>query len=200
MPNGCMSHHKPVYECNSACKCSQTCHNRVVQHGVNLKLIVFKTDNRGFGLKCKEHIARNTFVCEYAGEYLTHELARARSKQLSLEKCPNYYILALKEHLASGKTIGTYVDPMYVGNVGRFINHSCEPNLYMVPVRIHHNTPRLALFALRDIPAGQELTFHYGGVSESADTSHIPSQYKPCHCAAETCSGFLPFDKDLFDY
>ena len=35
-----------IYECNSNCRCSSSCVNRVVQHGLQLRLQVFRTENR----------------------------------------------------------------------------------------------------------------------------------------------------------
>lgn len=35
-----------VFECNSRCRCDSRCRNRVVQHGLTLRLQVFKTDSR----------------------------------------------------------------------------------------------------------------------------------------------------------
>ena len=40
-----------IYECNSKCKCSKTCLNRVVQNPLKLSFQVFKTENRGWGLR-----------------------------------------------------------------------------------------------------------------------------------------------------
>ena len=90
--------------------------------------------------------------CEYAGQVISQTVARYRAE--SQQPSDNNYILVLREHLDGGKVVCTYVDPRTVGNAGRFINHSCEPNLFMVPVRIDNNVPRLALFALCDISAG----------------------------------------------
>ena len=38
-----------IYECNSRCDCTENCKNRVVQHGRQVKLEIFKTKNRGWG-------------------------------------------------------------------------------------------------------------------------------------------------------
>ena len=38
-----------IYECNSKCDCTQNCKNRVVQHGRQVQLDIFKTTNRGWG-------------------------------------------------------------------------------------------------------------------------------------------------------
>lgn len=51
-----------------------------------------------------------------------------------------------------------------MGNLSRFINHSCAPNLAMYCVFVDNvdaRTPRLALFARRRIRRGEELTFDY---------------------------------------
>lgn len=44
--------------------------------------------------------------------------------------------------------------------VGRFVNHSCEPNCEMQKWSVN-GLFRMALFALRDIEAGEELTYDY---------------------------------------
>ncbi len=217
----------PVFECNRACKCSADCSNKVVQNGVKLKLTIFKTEGKGFGLKALHDIPKNTFICEYAGEVLTAETAKKRTKILSDKEEPNYYIFVLNEHLGTGEKVTTYIDPMFVGNVGRFINHSCEPNLFMVPVRINHSIPHLALFALRDIEVGEELSFDYSGsilteseneggaaggqpvvsngeIGEGAMAKKNTSNgekdvvLKPCQCASKNCRGFLPYDSRLY--
>ena len=42
------------------------------------------------------------------------------------------------------------------GNIARFINHSCAPNL-VVQKWFINRLPRLGLFATQDIPAGAEV-------------------------------------------
>lgn len=64
-----------IYECNARCKCSANCLNRVVQNSLQLKLQVFKTSNRGWGLRCINDIPKGTFVCIYAGHLLTEAKA-----------------------------------------------------------------------------------------------------------------------------
>ncbi|CAH1979497.1 unnamed protein product [Acanthoscelides obtectus] len=64
-----------IYECNSRCKCSSTCLNRVVQNPMSLKLQVFKTHNRGWGIRCLNDIPQGTFICIYAGTLHTEAMA-----------------------------------------------------------------------------------------------------------------------------
>ncbi|XP_063236044.1 histone-lysine N-methyltransferase SETDB1-B isoform X2 [Bacillus rossius redtenbacheri] len=64
-----------IYECNSRCKCSDVCSNRVVQLPLQQKLQVFKTENRGWGIRCINDIPKGAFICIYAGQLLTEQAA-----------------------------------------------------------------------------------------------------------------------------
>lgn len=64
-----------IYECNSRCKCKSNCLNRVVQQPLQSKLQVFKTSNRGWGLRCINDVPRGSFICVYAGQMLTEQKA-----------------------------------------------------------------------------------------------------------------------------
>ncbi|KAF7208736.1 histone-lysine N-methyltransferase SETMAR [Nothobranchius furzeri] len=198
----------PVFECNALCRCSDACCNRVVQTGLRLRLEVFPTGTKGWGVQTLEDIPRGMFVCEYAGEVIGFEEAKRRQRAQTSED--NNYIIAVREHAGPGSITETFVDPALVGNVGRFLNHSCMPNLLMLPVRVHSVTPRLALFAGRDICAQEELTFDYSGGCGSKRPAELLSsqssapvsrtdglQKKPCHCGAKSCTRFLPLDLSI---
>ncbi|CAK1593042.1 unnamed protein product, partial [Parnassius mnemosyne] len=64
-----------IYECNSRCKCKNTCLNRVAQHPLQLKLQVFKTLNRGWGIRALNDVPKGAFLCVYAGNLLTDATA-----------------------------------------------------------------------------------------------------------------------------
>lgn len=58
-----------IYECNKRCKCcAKMCTNRLVQHGLQVRLQLFKTQNKGWGIRCLDDVAKGSFVCIYAGE------------------------------------------------------------------------------------------------------------------------------------
>ncbi|XP_019392150.1 PREDICTED: histone-lysine N-methyltransferase SETMAR [Crocodylus porosus] len=199
-----MGYARPVFECNAMCQCSESCQNRVVQRGLQFQLEVFHTDKKGWGLRTLEFIPKGRFVCEYAGEVLGFNEAYRRIQAQAPED--SNYIIAVREHLHDGQIMETYVDPTYIGNVGRFLNHSCEPNLFMVPVRIDSMVPKLALFAATDILAGQELSYDYSGRShnlpgpkgDGAALEEDRGVKKPCYCGAKCCVSFLPFDSSLY--
>ncbi|XP_058815373.1 histone-lysine N-methyltransferase eggless [Topomyia yanbarensis] len=62
-----------IYECNARCKCNSSCLNRVVQHPLQTKLQVFKTSNRGWGIRCLNDVSKGSFICIYSGHLLTEE-------------------------------------------------------------------------------------------------------------------------------
>lgn len=43
------------------------CQNRVVQHGIQVRLQVFNTEKKGWGVRCLDDIDKGTFVCTYSG-------------------------------------------------------------------------------------------------------------------------------------
>ncbi|NXJ04481.1 SETMR methyltransferase, partial [Odontophorus gujanensis] len=194
----------PLFECNAMCRCSDGCGKRVVQRGLRVRLQVFLTDKKGWGVRALQPIAEGTFVCEYAGEVLGLDEARRRVRAQTAQD--NNYIIAVREHVHGGQVLETFVDPTYVGNVGRFLNHSCEPNLVMVPVRVDSMVPKLALFAAADISAGEELCYDYSGrfrnlppnegEQKAAEEDNVLR--KPCFCGSPTCAAFLPWDGSLF--
>lgn len=47
-----------IIECNSLCKCSSECINRVVQLGIKVPLCLFKTASRGWGVKALQAIPK----------------------------------------------------------------------------------------------------------------------------------------------
>ncbi|KAE8686006.1 Histone-lysine N-methyltransferase SUVR5 [Hibiscus syriacus] len=158
-----------VYECNHMCSCNRACPNRVLQNGVQVKLEVFKTENKGWGVRAGELILSGTFVCEYVGEILDEQEANNRRIRL-IEGQIQYVIDATK-----------------YGNVSRFINHSCSPNLVNHQVLVDSmdcERAHIGLYAGQDIAMGEELTFDY-------HYELLRGQERPCQCGASACRGRL---------
>ncbi|KAF3672299.1 hypothetical protein T459_00707 [Capsicum annuum] len=69
---------------------------------------------------------------------------------------------------------GYTIDAAHYGNVERFINHSCSPNLYAQNVVYDHKDKRMLhimLFAADNIPPLTELSYHYNySVDQFYDT------------------------------
>ncbi|NWJ01313.1 SETB2 methyltransferase, partial [Crypturellus undulatus] len=61
-----------IYECSVSCRCDKMmCQNRVVQHGIQVRLQVFNTGKKGWGVRCLDDIDKGTFVCTYAGRLMS---------------------------------------------------------------------------------------------------------------------------------
>lgn len=68
-----------IFECNDACNCNTIlCGNRVIQRGSMQRVEVFRTRDRGWGVRSLRLIPKGTFVCEYVGEILTDADAEQR--------------------------------------------------------------------------------------------------------------------------
>ncbi|KAL8929904.1 MAG: hypothetical protein Q9208_001048 [Pyrenodesmia sp. 3 TL-2023] len=82
-------HH--IYECNANCDCNDECKNRNVQHGRRVKLEIFKTRNRGWGLRCPTTLRRGDYIDTYRGEIITVEEANSRADKRSADE-GNYFM------------------------------------------------------------------------------------------------------------
>ncbi|KFQ77207.1 Histone-lysine N-methyltransferase SETDB2, partial [Phaethon lepturus] len=61
-----------IYECSVLCRCDKMmCQNRVVQHGIQVRLQVFNTQKKGWGVRCLDDIDKGTFVCTYSGRLMS---------------------------------------------------------------------------------------------------------------------------------
>ena len=145
---------EPLYECNDCCSCNLSCGNRVVQQGSKGVYETFLTQNCGMGLRTLGFVKKGAFVIEYIGELLCNKEARLRSASMKFNE--SNYILVMREHFGEN-VLRTCIDAGRFGNYARFINHSCEPNLCIVPVRVNNSIPHAALFTLHDIKAGKKL-------------------------------------------
>ncbi|KAL6273851.1 hypothetical protein ACE6H2_024543 [Prunus campanulata] len=179
-----------VYECNQMCSCNRTCPNRVLQNGVRVKLEVFKTEKKGWAVRAGEAILRGTFVCEYIGEVLDELQANDRRNRYGKDGCG--YLYEVDAHindmsrLVEGQ-VNYVIDSTNYGNVSRFINHSCSPNLVNHQVLVESmdsQRAHIGLYANRDIALGEELTYDYR-------YKLLPGEGYPCHCGASTCRGRL---------
>ena len=104
------------------------------------------------------------------------------------------YLFVLDEAFGNGKTSQTYIDARFKGSIARFINHSCEPNLYLVAVRVDNEIPRIAMFAKRDIMPGEELSYHYcaGNSGDRKAEMSVDRARKQCYCGSPACQKYLP--------
>lgn len=195
---------EPIYECHTVCKCSPMCPNRVVERGRTVPLEIFRTEERGWGVRCPVDIKKGQFVDRYLGEIITSAEADRRRGRSEISQRKDVYLFALDkfsdENSLDPRLAGPplEVDGEFMSGPTRFINHSCEPNMRIF-ARVGDHADKhihdLALFSIRDIPRGEELTFDYvDGLEEMESDAHDPSKMQnmtPCLCRSPTCRGFL---------
>ncbi|KAF0718539.1 Aste57867_1641 [Aphanomyces stellatus] len=164
----------------SNCRVGVNCGNRALQEMVLPKTKVIKTVARGFGLKVLESVKEGQLVIEYVGEVLTEEMKRARLIDHAEKNPhdPNYYIMQLDKN--------EFLDGRFKGSDSRFINHSCDPNCHLLKWEVGEYR-RIAITALRDIAADEELSYDYQMETNSTDS------FK-CHCGAPKCRGTMAPD------
>lgn len=192
-----------VLECGSTCGCSMDCPNRVAQKGVSVHLAVIRHSDKGWALHTREELPKGTFVCEYAGELLTTEEAQNRQREYDAAnkdkklKSKGQYIMVIQEHLPSGDwSMRLNIDPTLEGNVGRFLNHSCDGgNVATVLVRVAGAVvPIVAFFTTRDIRNGEELTYAYGSTNSLNGSKNLMSGCF-CFCGSKECQKVLPSEQ-----
>ncbi|KAI3971926.1 hypothetical protein MKX01_030127 [Papaver californicum] len=172
-----------VYECGPLCKCPPSCHNRVSQHGIKFQLEIFKTKSRGWGVRSLNSIPSGSFICEYTGELLAEKEADQRMGN-------DEYLFDLGRSKNSNQSISC--KNVEDEGVGRFINHSCSPNLVAQNVLYDHGDkrmPHIMLFAGENIPPLQELTYDYNYVVDSVHDSAGNIKIKECYCGSIECTG-----------
>ncbi|KAH7443906.1 hypothetical protein KP509_02G055100 [Ceratopteris richardii] len=169
-----------IFECGKYCSCSSSCRNRAPEKGSKFRLEVFKTMNKGWGVRALDIIPAGSFITEFIGKVIIEE-------QRALE-CPDRKHMLFSKWLPEGtprwgditniiSEISSsairpdagkpdlVIDASHMGNVSRFINHSCSPNLFFQKVLSEHENvryPHFKLFAIDNIPPLTELTFDYG--------------------------------------
>ncbi|XP_065143921.1 histone-lysine N-methyltransferase SETDB1-A isoform X2 [Paramisgurnus dabryanus] len=283
-----------VYECNPLCRCNhRICSNRLVQHGLQLRLELFMTQHKGWGIRCKDDVAKGTFVCVFTGKVMTEDKVNeddmvsgneylanldfiegveklkegyeseaycsdteneSNKKTITMKTGPLWKNTIFHEDSSSGeekdeamqldtdkvKTDGQeasgpkrcfaiksferrvklletsdarkektwkaqlanntrrlfdgeetcyIIDARQEGNLGRFINHSCSPNLFVQNVFVDTHDlrfPWVAFFASKRIKAGTELTWDY-----NYEVGSVEGKVLLCCCGSSRCTGRL---------
>lgn len=150
------------------------------------------------GVRSTVDIKKGQFVDRYIGEIITASES-ARRRKLSSHKKDVYLFDLDKFHDPNSidprlRKPPHVVDGEFMSGPTRFINHSCDPNLRIysrVGDHVDKHLHDLALFAVRDVPRGSELTFDYtAGVVED-EVGGDRAGMTRCFCGSENCRGWL---------
>lgn len=129
----------------------------------------------GRGVYATQPIAKDGQIIEYIGELIdkaeSEKRAHAQHAKSLKDGDAAVYIFTLSKKWD--------IDGDVPWNTARLINHSCEPNCEAWTVG-----RRIFIHALRDIKAGEELTFDYG-FDVDCHEDH------PCRCGRDGCVGYI---------
>lgn len=162
-------------ECLGDCGCGSECQNQRFQRQQYASVTVIQTEKKGYGLRADVEMHAHDFVFEYIGEVINESHFRRRMIQYDEEGIKHFYFMSLSK--------GEFVDATKKGNLGRFCNHSCNPNCY-VDKWVVGDKLRMGIFAERNIKAGEELVFNY-------NVDRYGANPQPCYCGEPNCTGFI---------
>lgn len=115
-------------------------------------------------------IRKGSKVAEYTGPRLSKQEA-----DTIYEDSPLTYLFGLGD---GSRVIDGHCMAM-------FINHSCDPNC-----ETDEEGGRVWITAIRNIPAGEEITYDYCLYDGGADEAH-------CNCGAKSCRGTMYSEKEV---
>ncbi|VEL35827.1 unnamed protein product [Protopolystoma xenopodis] len=130
------------YECNPlVCPNGDKCRNqRFTKRLYPPQKIFWTGEERGWGLKTVNPIAKGDFVNEYIGDLIDEDEANRRLRFAHENNINNYYMMLLDAN--------RIIDAGPKGNLSRFMNHSCDPNLNTEKWTVNGDQ-RVGLFAIR---------------------------------------------------
>ncbi|KAJ0241435.1 Histone-lysine N-methyltransferase ASHH2 [Hirschfeldia incana] len=167
-------------EClHGTCPTGDLCSNQQFQKRKYVKFERFQSGKKGYGLRLLEDVREGQFLIEYVGEVLDMQSYESRQKDYASMGQKHFYFMTL-----NGNEV---IDAGAKGNLGRFINHSCEPNCRTEKWMVNGEIC-VGIFSMQDLKKGQELTFDYNYVRVFGAAA------KKCYCGSSHCRGYIGGD------
>jgi len=139
-------------------------------------LRVKRSKIHGRGVFALKRIKKGARIIEYIGDRVTHKEADERYAD-HVENDNHTFLFIVDRH--------TVVDAGVRGNEARFINHGCDGNC-----ESEIEGGRIFIEAIKNIEAGEELSYDYQIGRERSDPPNVDEIYA-CRCGAEKCRGTM---------
>lgn len=146
------------------------------------KIVQRNSKIHGQGVFAKAPISAGEEVVEYKGKLRTHDEV---DDEYGGQDNGHTFLFILNEEFVIDANVG--------GNVARWINHGCAPNCKAYVIGDESGDPRkdkVMIEALRDITAGEELTYDYDIHIEGPITAQERKLWA-CRCGAPNCTGTM---------
>ncbi|WP_372014707.1 SET domain-containing protein [Pseudoxanthomonas sp. 10H] len=147
------------------------------------KIVARKSPIHGNGVFAVAPIRKGERVIEYKGRRRTHAQVDADSG--GDVDSGHTFLFTLNDDWV--------IDASYEGNDARWINHSCDPNCEAVTDEDESGDSRkdrIFIEALRDIAAGEELSYNYGITLAERHTPRLKKIWA-CLCGSPKCTGTM---------
>ncbi|KAL9259430.1 Histone-lysine N-methyltransferase ASHH2-like protein [Drosera capensis] len=177
--SGCLNRMLNIECVRGTCPCGDLCSNQQFQKRKYAPLKLFRCGKKGHGLQVLEDVVEGQFIIEYVGEVLDLPTYDARQRNYASNGHKHFYFMTLDAN--------EVIDACAKGNLGRYINHSCDPNCSTEKWMVNGEIC-IGLFANRTIKKGEELVFDYNYVRVFGAAA------KKCYCGAAKCRGYIGGD------
>ena len=140
----------------------------MIKNRVEDGLEVREMNEKGRGVFSCKYFKKGDFVCEYAGEMVSYQIAKKREELYSQDTSIGCYM-----YFFEYKTKIWCIDATEeTERLGRLLNHSktegnCRTQLFEIDSK-----PHLILIAARDINPGEEMLYDYGDRNKNSIQSH----------------------------
>ncbi|KAF8804407.1 hypothetical protein BYT27DRAFT_7107098 [Phlegmacium glaucopus] len=157
------------------CRCRSYCQNQRFQQKQYANIEIVLTEKKGYGLRAETDIAKDAFIYEYVGDVVNPGSFKKRMREYAEEGIQHFYFMMLQKD--------EFIDATKSGGIGRFANHSCNPNCYVAKWTVGTHV-RMGIFAKRDVKLHEELTFNY-------NVDRYGHQAQECYCGEPMCVGYI---------
>ncbi|RDB23612.1 Histone-lysine N-methyltransferase, H3 lysine-36 specific [Hypsizygus marmoreus] len=157
------------------CRCRSHCQNQRFQNREYADIEIVLTEKKGFGLRAESDLPKDAFIYEYVGDVVNPASFKKRMRDYAEEGIQHFYFMMLQKD--------EFIDATKSGGIGRFANHSCQPNCYVAKWTVGNHV-RMGIFAKRNIKTHEELTFNY-------NVDRYGHQAQICYCGEPNCVGYI---------
>ncbi|KAF8192677.1 hypothetical protein K438DRAFT_2017875 [Mycena galopus ATCC 62051] len=157
------------------CRCRSHCQNQRFQRKDYGPIEIVLTEKKGFGLRAEDDMPKDAFIYEYVGDVVNPTSFKKRMRDYADEGIRHFYFMMLQKD--------EFIDATKSGGIGRFANHSCNPNCYVAKWTVGEHV-RMGIFAKRSIQKHEELTFNY-------NVDRYGHKAQECYCGEPNCVGFI---------
>ncbi|KAJ7701547.1 hypothetical protein B0H17DRAFT_1244351 [Mycena rosella] len=157
------------------CRCRAFCQNQRFQRKQYADIEIVLTEKKGYGLRAEGDLIKDSFIYEYVGDVVNPTSFKKRMRDYAEAGIRHFYFMMLQKD--------EFIDATKSGGIGRFANHSCDPNCYVAKWTVGEHV-RMGIFARRNIVKHEELTFNY-------NVDRYGHKAQKCYCGEAKCVGYI---------